>query len=167
MSITPYDDSETPRFREPKLNEKTQAFMDKLTGITVPEMNDLVAGTVAVLSPSLETADFAFSTTQQVEGVRQTYYIGEGATKTLTFSDADVVHDYTDFTDVVLGGAVQVFDAEAIVDVWWELSGGDKHVYFLETQTGNAGGAGCTLDPPIPTYGMVDCTAPDYTITDY
>ena len=168
MSVTPYDDNQTPRFRQPKLNEKTQAFIDKLIGVTIPEMNALVSGTVAVLSPSLETADFAFATTQQGEGVRQTYYIAEGATKVLTFSDAAVIHDYTNFTDVILGGSTQVFDAQAIVDVWWRLIGGVKHAYFLETQTGNAGGGGaCVLEPPVPTYGMVDCTAPDYTITDY
>ena len=165
--ITPYLIEEIPKYRNPHLNDYMQGFVDKLTTITIPEINAQSAASATVLSPIFLEADTTFTTSQQPEELRQTYFLSGGLAKEITFTDADTIHNYSDFEDDLYLLAAATFNPEAILDIWWRDISGDKHVYFLITFSGGGAAGVCELLPPVPDYGIVDCVTPDYTMIDY
>lgn len=169
MPITPYTDQEIPQYQQRHLNDKMQNFVNKLTGITVPEMNLLEGLSLPALPPIFLTVDGVYSSTSQDEELTQVYYFSAGTSKSLTFSDADVIHDYSAFTDNVLATSVATFTEKSIVSVWWKQVGANIHAYFVVTFVGVGEAAGVGAGEGVePVWDIVDTVAlADFSITDY
>lgn len=169
MPITPFTSDQIPKYREAGLNEKFQNFIDQFVGLTIAEINALLATASTLLTPKFLTAAGTFTAGTTPEKTIQQYYISTAADQVINFPDADVLHNYSSFTDVIEGGASVSFPAQSIIDVWWEDVAGDTHAYifmtFVGAGVGGGGGGGGT--PVVPDYTVIDVGTIDYTVVDY
>ena len=170
-TVTPYTDLEKPRHREPLLNIKMQGFVDKLTTLTVPEINNAVAGATAIIIPQLAPiyllASANFDVDVKEENQIQTYYCDANTAQNVTILNADSVENLTTH-EAVAAGSLIALPVSSILHVWWETDGGGKRArFFFASKSATEGGGGGGGTPIVPDYTVIDIGTIDYTVADY
>lgn len=169
MAITLFAESEIPKYRQANFNQKMQAFIDKFTGQTIQEINNLTGETVGQIAPTILTG---LATSVNIDSLTEGQVVYFVATEDTTFiiNNADSVIDYTTYSEVDSSNNLSVTSGSTLM-LWWDSDGVNKVCKYMfvinESTSGGGSSGGGIATPVVPEYTITDRTPVAYTIEDY